>query len=397
MGTDREVVVVSAVRTAIGKYGGSLKDKPPTELGSIVIREAVKRAGIEPKEVQHVTMGNVIHTDAHDMYVSRVAAVNAGIPIETPALTLNRVCGSGLQAIVSAAQMIMLGDADVAVAGGVESMSRSQYWIPALRWGQRMSNAAVVDAMVAALSDPFEDVHMGVTAEYIAKKWNITRREQDDFAVESNRRAIEAIKHCLFQEQIVPIELKSKAGTTVFDTDEHPRADATLENLAKLKPAFDKNGTVTAGNASGLNDGAAAVVLMERKMAEDRGLKPLARLAGYAFAGVEPRYMGIGPIPAVRNLLKRTGIKLEDIAVIEANEAFAVQALAVMRELGLPPERTNPNGGAVALGHPIGASGAIISVKALHELRRIEGRYAVATLCIGGGQGIAAMFERLPN
>ncbi|MGE5569758.1 MAG: acetyl-CoA C-acyltransferase family protein [Rhodospirillales bacterium] len=397
MGTDREVVVVSAVRTAIGKYGGSLKDKPPTELGSIVIREAVKRAGIEPKEVQHVTMGNVIHTDAHDMYVSRVAAVNAGIPIETPALTLNRVCGSGLQAIVSAAQMIMLGDADVAVAGGVESMSRSQYWIPALRWGQRMSNAAVVDAMVAALSDPFEDVHMGVTAEYIAKKWNITRREQDEFAVESNRRAIEAIKHCLFQEQIVPIELKSKAGTTVFDTDEHPRADATLENLAKLKPAFDKNGTVTAGNASGLNDGAAAVVLMERKMAEDRGLKPLARLAGYAFAGVEPRYMGIGPIPAVRNLLKRTGIKLEDIAVIEANEAFAVQALAVMRELGLPPERTNPNGGAVALGHPIGASGAIISVKALHELRRIEGRYAVATLCIGGGQGIAAMFERLPN
>ncbi|HOK46189.1 MAG TPA: acetyl-CoA C-acyltransferase, partial [Bryobacteraceae bacterium] len=246
-------------------------------------------------------------------------------------------------------------------------------------------------------SDPFEDVHMGITAEYIAKKFNITRREQDEFAVESNRRAIEAIKHCLFQEQIVPIELKTKTGTTVFDTDEHPRADATLENLAKLKPAFDRNGTVTAGNASGLNDGAAAVVLMERKKAEDRGLKPLARLAGYAFAGVEPRYMGIGPVPAVRNLLKKTGIKLEDVAVIEANEAFAVQALAVMRELGLPPERTNPNGGAVALGHPIGASGAIITVKALHELRRIEGRYAMATLCIGGGQGIAAMFERLPN
>ncbi|HOL72121.1 MAG TPA: acetyl-CoA C-acyltransferase family protein [Bryobacteraceae bacterium] len=397
MGTDRDVVVVSAVRTAIGKYGGSLKDKPPSELGAIVIREAVKRAGIEPKEVQHVTMGNVIHTDTRDMYVSRVAAVNAGIPIETPALTVNRVCGSGLQAIVSAAQLIMLGDADVAVAGGVESMSRSQYWIPALRWGQRMSNAAVVDAMVGALSDPFEDVHMGITAEYIAKKFNITRREQDEFAVESNRRAIEAIKHCLFQEQIVPIELKTKTGTTVFDTDEHPRADATLENLAKLKPAFDRNGTVTAGNASGLNDGAAAVVLMERKKAEDRGLKPLARLAGYAFAGVEPRYMGIGPVPAVRNLLKKTGIKLEDVAVIEANEAFAVQALAVMRELGLPPERTNPNGGAVALGHPIGASGAIITVKALHELRRIEGRYAMATLCIGGGQGIAAMFERLPN
>jgi len=397
MGTDRDVVVVSAVRTAIGKYGGSLKDKPPSELGAIVIREAVKRAGIEPKEVQHVTMGNVIHTDTRDMYVSRVAAVNAGIPIETPALTVNRVCGSGLQAIVSAAQLIMLGDADVAVAGGVESMSRSQYWIPALRWGQRMSNAAVVDAMVGALSDPFEDVHMGITAEYIAKKFNITRREQDEFAVESNRRAIEAIKHCLFQEQIVPIELKTKTGTTVFDTDEHPRADATLENLAKLKPAFDRNGTVTAGNASGLNDGAAAVVLMERKKAEDRGLKPLARLAGYAFAGVEPRYMGIGPVPAVRNLLKKTGIKLEDVAVIEANEAFAVQALAVMRELGLPPERTNPNGGAVALGHPIGVSGAIITVKALHELRRIEGRYAMATLCIGGGQGIAAMFERLPN
>jgi acetyl-CoA C-acetyltransferase len=395
--SDREVVVVSAARTAIGKYGGSLKDKPPTELGSIVIREAVRRAGIEPKDVEHVAIGNVIHTDTHDMYVSRVAAVNAGIPVETPALTVNRLCGSGMQAIVSAAQMILLGDADVAVAGGVESMSRGQYWLPGLRWGQRMADGAVVDAMVGAITDPFQDVHMGVTAENVARKWNITRKDQDEFAAESNRRAVEAIKHCLFQEQIIPIEFKTKTGTTVFQTDEHARADATLENLAKLKPAFDKNGTITAGNSSGLNDGAAALVLMERKAAADRGLAPLARLAGYAFAGVDPQYMGIGPVPAVRNLLKKTGIRLEDVNVIEANEAFAAQALAVIRELGLPPERTNPNGGAVALGHPIGATGAILSVKALYELRRTGGRYALVTMCIGGGQGIAAMFEGLKN
>jgi acetyl-CoA C-acetyltransferase len=293
--------------------------------------------------------------------------------------------------------MIMLGDADVAVAGGVESMSRGQYWIPALRWGQRLSDGAVVDAMVGALTDPFQDVHMGITAENVAKKWSITRKDQDEFAVESNRRAVEAIKHCIFQEQIVPIEFKTKTGTTVFNTDEHPRADATMENLAKLRPAFDKNGTVTAGNASGLNDGAAALVLMERKAAADRGLKPLARLAGYSFAGVDPQFMGIGPVPAVRNLLKKTGIKLENVNVFEANEAFAAQALAVMRELGLPPDRTNPNGGAVALGHPIGATGAILSVKALYELRRTGDRYAVVTMCIGGGQGIAAMFEGLRN
>ncbi len=397
MGSEREVVVVSAVRTAIGKYGGSLKDKSPTELGAIVVREAVKRAGIEPKEVGHVTMGNVIHTDTRDMYVSRVAAVNAGIPAETPALTVNRLCGSGMQAIVSAAQMVLLGDADVAVAGGTESMSRGQYWLPALRWGQRMSDGAVVDAMVGALTDPFSGVHMGVTAENVAKKFNISRQDQDEFAVESNRRAIEAIKHCVFQEQVVPIEFKTKAGATVFNTDEHPRADATMENLAKLKPAFDKNGTVTAGNASGLNDGAAAVVLMERKRAAERGLRPMARLAGYAFAGVDPQMMGIGPVPAVRNLLRKTGIKLEDVDVIEANEAFAAQALAVMRELGLPPDRTNPNGGAVALGHPIGATGAILTVKALYELQRIGGRYALVTMCIGGGQGIAALFEGLKN
>jgi acetyl-CoA C-acetyltransferase len=397
MGSEREVVVVGAARTAIAKYGGSLKDKSPTEMGAIVIREAMKRAGIEPKDVEHVAMGNVIHTDTRDMYVSRVAAVNAGIPVETPALTVNRLCGSGMQAIVSAAQLVLLGDADVAVAGGTESMSRGQYWLPALRWGQRMSDGAVVDAMVGALTDPFSGVHMGVTAENVAKKFGISRQDQDAFAVESNRRAIEAIKHCIFQDQIVPIELKTKAGTTVFNTDEHPRADATLENLAKLKPAFDKNGTVTAGNASGLNDGAAAVVLMERKAAADRGLKPMARLAGYAFAGVDPQIMGIGPVPAVRNLLKKTGIGLEDVNVIEANEAFAAQALAVMRELGLPPDRTNPNGGAVALGHPIGATGAVLAVKALYELRRTGGRYALVTMCIGGGQGIAAMFEGLEN
>ncbi len=397
MVSDREVVVASAVRTAIGKYGGSLKDKPPTELGAIAIREAVRRAGIEPREVGHVTMGNVIHTDTRDMYVSRVAAVDAGIPVETPALTVNRLCGSGMQAIVSAAQMIMLGDAGIAVAGGAESMSRGQYWLPALRWGQRMSDGAAIDAVVGALTDPFGNVHMGVTAENVAKKFNIGRKDQDAFAVESNRRAVEAIKHCRFEEQIVPIELKSKAGTTVFNTDEHPRADATMENLAKLRPAFDKNGTVTAGNASGLNDGAAALVLMDSKAAAERGLKPMARLVGYAFAGVDPQLMGIGPVPAVRNLLGKTGIRLDDISVIEANEAFAAQALAVMRELRLPEDRTNPNGGAIALGHPIGATGALLTVKALYELHRTGGRYALVTMCIGGGQGIAAMFEGLRN
>jgi acetyl-CoA C-acetyltransferase len=391
----REVVVLSAVRTAIGKYGGGLKDQPPTSLAALVVREAVKRSGAQPNDVGHVVFGNVIHTDARDAYLARVAAIEGGLPVETPALTLNRLCGSGLQAIVSAAQLIMLEDADAAVAGGAESMSRSQYWLPSMRWGQRMNDAQVVDSMVATLNDPFDGCHMGVTAENVAEKWGISREDQDQLAVESHKRAGRAVQGGIFSDQIVPVEVKTRAGTTLIDTDEHVRPDATIEDMRKLKPIFDRNGTVTAGNASGVNDAAAAVVLMERKTAEDKGLKPLARLVGYAHAGVDPKYMGIGPVPAVRKLLDRTGLTLADIDVIELNEAFAAQALAVIRDLELPADRTNPHGSGISLGHPVAATGAILSVKALYELERINGHYALVTMCIGGGQGIAAIFERL--
>ena len=315
--------------------------------------------------------------------------------METPALTLNRLCGSGLQAIVSAAQMIRLGDAQTAVAGGAECMSRGQYWLSTMRWGQRIGDGGVVDAMNAALTDPFENVHMGLTAENLATKYNISREEQDEFAVESHRRALAAIKSCRFQEQIVPVELKSKEGVTQFRTDEHPRADASMAGMAKLKPAFSKTGTVTAGNSSGLNDAASAVVLMNRETAEKRGMKPMAKLVAYSHAGVDPQYMGIGPAPAIRMVLKKSGLKLEEMDLIELNEAFAAQSLAVIKELDLPRDRTNPNGGAIALGHPLGASGCVITVKALFELHRIQGQYALVSLCIGGGQGIAAIFERL--
>ncbi len=393
----REVVVLSAVRTAIGKYGGGLKDIPPTDLGAAVVRESINRAGIVPEDVGHVVFGNVIHTDAKDMYLSRVAAVRGGVPFETPAFTLNRLCGSGLQAIVSAAQIIQLGDAEVAVAGGAESMSRAQYWIGGLRWGQRMNNASVIDAMVGALTDPFDEVHMAITAENIARKCGIGREDQDDLAFMSHRRAVEAIKHCIFKTQIVPIEVKTKKGSVFFDTDEQPRADTTLEGLAKMKPAFDKNGTITAGNASGINDAAAAVVLMERQAAEDRGLKAIGRLVEYAVAGVDPKYMGIGPVPAVKKALAKAGLTLDQIDVYEGNEAFAAQAIACLRELGLQIDKANPNGGAIALGHPLGATGAILTVKALYELHRIGGQYGLVTMCIGGGQGIAAIYERLEN
>jgi acetyl-CoA C-acetyltransferase len=392
---EREVVVLSAVRTAIGKYGGSLKDHPPTELAAAVVREGVKRAGIDAGEVGHVVFGNVIHTDVHDMYLSRVAAIKGGLPVETPAFTLNRLCGTGLQAIVSAAQLIMLGDADVAVAGGAECMSRGQYWVPGLRWGQRMNDGSLVDATVGALTDPFDDCHMGVTAENIAAKWQVSRTDQDALAVESHRRAAQAVAKGYFKEQIVPIEVKTKAGPAAFETDEHIRADVTEGAMAKLKPVFDKNGTVTAGNAAGINDAAAAVVLMERGAAERRGLRPLGRLVAYAHAGVEPKYMGIGPVPAVRAVLERAKLGIGDLDVIEVNEAFAAQALAVVRDLGLPEDRTNPNGSGISLGHPIGATGCILSVKALYELQRVGGRYALVTMCIGGGQGIAAIYERL--
>ncbi len=395
MAHPREVVILSGVRTAIGDYGSSLKDISPTELGAKVIREAVARSKIAPEEIGHVVFGNVIHTEPKDMYVSRVAAVNGGIPKETPCLTLNRLCGSGLQAIVSASQSILLGDCDAAVAGGVESMSRAAYAIPALRWGQRMGDGAMMDMMVGALTDPFDTVHMGITAENVSAKWEISRRQQDELAVESNQRAARAIREGYFKDQILPIELKSKKGPVLFDTDEHPRADASMEGMAKLRTVFQKDGTVTAGNASGINDGAAAVVLMDRSAAEKKGLKPMARLVAYGHAGVDPRYMGIGPVPAVRKALERAGLTIEQMDVIESNEAFAAQACAVAHDLNFDMKKVNPNGGAIALGHPIGATGAIISIKAIYELQRTGARYALATMCIGGGQGIAAIYERI--
>ena len=395
MSNGREVVVLSGVRTAIGDYGGSLKDLPPTELAAQVIKEAVKRAKVEPKDVGTLVFGNVIHTETRDLYFSRVACIKGGLPQETTALTVNRLCGSGMQAIVSASQAIMLGDADVAVGGGAESMSRGAYILPNMRWGQRMNDGGVVDMMVGALTDPFDTVHMGITAENIAEKWKLTREQQDAFAVESHRRAINAIEKGYFKDQILPIELKTRKGTTVFDRDEHPRADASVEGMAKLRAVFKKDGSVTAGNASGINDGAAAVVLMEKSAAEKRGLKPMARLVAYGLAGVDPKIMGIGPVPAVQNALKRAGLTVDQMDVIESNEAFAVQALAVSCDLKLDPKKTNPNGGAVALGHPIGATGAVLTVKALYELQRTGGKYGLVTMCIGSGQGIAAIFERM--
>ncbi|HEV2276709.1 MAG TPA: acetyl-CoA C-acyltransferase family protein [Acidobacteriaceae bacterium] len=392
---DREVVVLSAVRTAIGKFGGALKDIPPTELAAKVVCQSMQRSGLAPSDIGHVVFGNVIHTDPKDMYLARVAALRGGLPVETPALTLNRLCGSGLQAIVTAAEAIQHGDVDAAIGGGAESMSRAPYWLPTMRWGARLNDATATDALVAAVTDPFDEVHMAITAENVARKWGVSRNDQDELACESHRRAINATKEGYFRNQIVPIDLKTKNGPVPFMVDEQPRPDATVENLAKLKPAFDPQGTVTAGNASSINDGAAAVVLMERRAAEDRGLKPVARLVDYAVAGVEPAIMGAGPIPAVRKLYKRTGLSTESLDVIELNEAFAAQLLAVRRELELPPEKTNPNGSGISLGHPLGATGAIVTVKALHELRRIGGKYALVTMCIGGGQGIAALFEAL--
>ncbi|HWI15455.1 MAG TPA: acetyl-CoA C-acyltransferase family protein [Burkholderiales bacterium] len=395
MSNARQVVVMSGARTAIGDYGGALKDVAPTDLAAHVIREAVKRASIEPRQVQQLVVGNVIHTEAKDMYLSRVACIRAGLSEETTALTVNRLCGSGMQAIVSAAQAIQLGDADVAVGGGTESMSRGGYLLPALRWGQRMNDGGTVDMMVGALTDPFDTVHMGITAENLAERWKIGREEQDQFAVESHRRAISAIEKGYFKAQIAPLELKTRKGTVVVDRDEHPRADATVEGMAKLRAAFKKDGTVTAGNASGINDGAAAVVLMEQSAAQKAGLKPMARLVSYGLAGVDPKIMGIGPVPACQRALQKAGLSVDDMDVIESNEAFAVQALAVSCDLKLDPKKTNPNGGAVGLGHPIGATGAVLTVKALYELQRTGGRYALVTMCIGGGQGIAAIFERV--
>ncbi|MCR6629264.1 MAG: beta-ketothiolase BktB [Magnetospirillum sp.] len=390
----RDVVILSGVRTAIGDYGGALKDVPPTQLAATCVREAVVRSGLAPAEIGHAFFGNVIHTEPRDMYLARVAALEGGLPADVPALTLNRLCGSALQAIVSAAQAIMLGDADTAVAGGAESMSRAGYLVPAMRWGQRMGDGVMIDAMVGALTDPFGSGHMGVTAENVAKRYGLTREAQDAFAAESHRRAAAAIAEGRFDQQIVPVSVKTRKEVVQVVRDEHVRGDTTVDSLAKLKPAFAKDGTVTAGNASGLNDGGGALVLMEAGAAARRNLKPLARIVAYGHAGVSPDVMGLGPIQAVRTALVRAGLSIADMDVIESNEAFAAQALAVARDLDFPAERTNPNGGAIALGHPIGATGAIIAVKAAYELQRIQGRYALVTMCIGGGQGIALVLAR---
>ena len=392
----REVVVVSAVRTGIGTFGGSLKDVPPTELGATVVRESLARAGLEGQDVGHVAFGHVVNTEPRDMYLSRVAALDGGCAEGTPAFNVNRLCGSGLQAIVSASQAILLGDCDVAIGAGAENMSRAPYASLASRWGARMGDFKMIDMMIGALHDPFHAIHMGVTAENIAAKWGITRDEQDRLAVESHNRAQKATEAGYFKEQIVPVMLKSKKGEIAYTADEHVRANATMDDMAKLRPVFAKeNGTVTAGNASGINDAAAALVLMDAKTAQARGARPMARLVAYAHAGVDPKYMGIGPVPATQLALKKAGLTVADLDVIEANEAFAAQACAVTRDLGLDPARVNPNGSGISLGHPIGATGAVITVKALHELARIQGRYALVTMCIGGGQGIAAIFERV--
>ena len=395
MGNTRDVVVLSGVRTAIGDYGGALTSLGATDLGALVVKEAIARAKVESDAVGHGVIGNVIHGAAKDMYVSRVSCVTGGMSHDSQALTVNRLCGSGLQAIVSAAQLIMLGDADVALGGGTESMSNGGYLSQTARHGARMGDTSLIDMMVGALTDPFATVHMGITAENVAEKWELTRDMQDEFAVESHRRAAAAIAEGRFKDQIVPVELKSRKGTQIFDTDEHVRADATLEGMGKLRTVFKKDGSVTAGNASGINDGAAAVILAEAGYAERQGLTPMARLVSYAFAGVDPAYMGEGPIPAVKKALDRAGLQVDDMDVIESNEAFAAQALAVGKGLAFDPAKTNPNGGAVALGHPIGATGAILTVKALYELQRIGGKYALVTMCIGGGQGIAGVFERV--
>lgn len=391
----REVVVLGAARTAIGSFGGSLKEVPLSVLATTAVKAALARSGVPAAEVGHVVMGNVVPTEPRDAYLSRVAAIDAGIPQETPAYNVNRLCGSGLQAIISAAQSILLGDADIAIGGGAESMSRGAFLMPAARWGARMGDTTVVDYMTGILHDPWQKIHMGMTAENVAERYGITRQMQDDLALESQRRAARAISAGYFKEQIVPVEVATRAGTVLFEHDEHVRGDMTAERLAAMKPAFRKDGLVTAGNASGLNDGAAALVLAEAGRAAVLGLTPLARLVSYAHAGVEPLYMGIGPIPATRLALEKAGLQIGDIDVIEANEAFAAQACAVAQTLGFESAKLNPNGSGISLGHPVGATGAIIATKALYELHRTGGRYALVTMCIGGGQGIAAIFERL--
>ena len=390
----REVFVVSAARTAIGTFGGTLKDVPLADLATTAVKAALARSGAPADAVGHLAMGTVVTTEPRDCYLSRVAAVNAGLPKETPAFNVNRLCGSGLQAIISASQAILLGDCEVAIGAGAENMSRGAYLMPGARWGTRMGDAQLVDLMVGALHDPFHKIHMGITAENVAEQFGISRQQMDEAAAESHRRAAAATAAGYFTEQIVPVEIASRKGTISFVTDEHIKADTTAESLAKMRPAFKKDGAVTAGNASGINDAAAAVMLASGEAVKGHGLRPLARLVSYAHTGVEPTIMGIGPVSASRKALERAGLTVADMDVIEANEAFAAQACAVNKELGLDPAKVNPNGSGISLGHPIGATGAIITTKAVYELQRTGGRYALVTMCIGGGQGIAAIFER---
>lgn len=391
----RDVVVLSAVRSAIGAFGGGLADFETSELAGIVMKEAVARSGVDPLQISYVTMGTTMPTDSRYAYASRVASIQAGLSMDSVAMQVSRLCASGLQGIVTTAQNIMLGDADYGIGGGVEVMSKAAYLMPTLRSGARMGDTKAVDSMVAVLTDPFGVGHMGITAENLASKWNISREEQDAFAVESQRRAAVAIDAGHFKSQIVPIVKQTRKGEVVFDTDEHVKRGTTMESLAKMKPAFKKDGTVTAGNASGINDGAAFFVLAAADVAAKAGQKPLARLVSYAVAGVPNDIMGEGPIPASKLALKKAGLTLDQMDVIESNEAFAAQAIAVTKGLGLDPVKTNPNGGAIALGHPVGCSGAFIATKALYELQRISGKYALVTMCIGGGQGIACVFERM--
>jgi acetyl-CoA C-acetyltransferase len=391
----RDVVVLSAVRSAIGGFGGSLSSMEPAELAGTVMKEAVNRSGVDPKQINYVTVGNCIPTESRFPYVARVAAIQAGLPMESVAMSVNRLCSSGLQGIVTTSQAIMLGDCDYGVGGGVEVMSRGIYGAPSMRTGARMGDTKMIDLMVSTLTDPFGAGHMGITAENLATKWNITREEQDALSVESHRRAAAAIAEGRFKSQITPITMQTRKGDVVFDTDEHVKASTTMESLGKMKPAFKKDGTVTAGNASGINDGAAFFVLASADAAAKAGQKPMARLVSYALAGVPNDIMGEGPIPASKIALKRAGLTIDKMDVIESNEAFAAQAIAVSKGLELDMTKTNPNGGAIALGHPVGCSGAFIATKAIYELHRTGGKYALVTMCIGGGQGIAVVFERL--
>lgn len=390
-----DVVIASAARTAVGGYGKTLKDVPPNELGAIAARAAIERAGLSPEQIEHVVFGNVIHTEPRDMYMARVVGVKAGIPQETPAFTVNRLCGTGVQSIVSAAQAIQSGDVDVALAGGCESMSRGPYWMPSGRWGARMGETTMVDPVSGALTDPFNDILMGVTAENLAERGSITREQQDAFAVESHRRAAAARDAGKFVDEIVPVVIKTRKGELEFKVDEHIRDDASLEGMAKLKPVFKRDGgTVTAGNASGMNDAGAATVLLSAAKAQELGAPVRARILGYATCGVDPKIMGIGPVPAIRKVLDRTGLTLDQIGVFELNEAFAAQALAVMQDLDLDPAKVNPNGGAVGLGHPISATGTVITTKAIAEMEREGHDYGIVSLCIGGGQGIALLLGK---